>query len=190
MNTATLNALYQIAAQALTPPDHRWLEGWRWLLGSLQLDLWVHGEDEAVARPLLRMMQNLPSTAEEEELKRLEHEFLRLLDGYAIDVTQLSTVRTTAQRWKYTFARPRELGLAAGFKFLAHLCCTGESQRFADAERRALLEQTLGALILTAAHRLHRKATTPFYQAVGEFLIALIKRDLSEKVFTDALTKE
>lgn len=134
MNTATPNALYQIAAQALTSPDHRWLEEWRWLLGSLQLDLWVHGEDKAVARPLLRMMQNLPSTAEE-ELKRLEQEFLRLLGSYEIDVTQLSAVRTAAQRWKYTFARPRKPGLAAGFKFLAHLCCTGESQRFADAER-------------------------------------------------------
>lgn len=179
MDASTLEPLYCIAAQALTPPDHRWVETWRWRLGNVQLDLWLRNEDTLLARRLLALMQSLPPGDEQRCLTRLVNDYERLFSPQPINVTVLPAVQMAAEQWGYTFAREEEPGLAPAFAFMAHLCRAVDEQLAATVLRRSLLADTLCPLMQATAHRLQRQAATTFYQAVGEFLPTLVKRDLA-----------
>ena len=179
MDARSLEPLYFIAAQALTPPDYRWLEICRWRLGNIQLDLWLHDEDESLARSLLALMQSLPASDEQRWLLGLAQDYDRLLSPRPLDVTLLPAVQASATRWQYTFAHQGEPGLAPAFAFMAYLCQMAGEQPAADTERHVLLTETLCPLMQATAQRLQRQATTIFYQTVGEFLPTLVKRDLA-----------
>lgn len=179
MDAETLETLYCIAAQALTPPDYRWVETWRWRLGNVQLDLWLDNADDSLARPLLRLMQSLPPDDDARCLLRLVQDYERLFSPHPLNVTVLPAIKMAAEQWGYTFAHQEEPGLAVAFAFMAHLCRVATAHSAAALLRRSLLVETLCPLIQATAHRLQRQATTTFYQAVGEFLPALVKRDLA-----------
>lgn len=179
MDVKTLEPLYCIAAQTLTSPDYRWLDTCRWRLGNIQLDLWLHDEDESLARALLALMQSLPASDEQHWLLRLRQDYDRLFCPRPVDATLLPAVQAAAARWRYTFAQQGEPGLAPVFAFLAYLCRVAGEEPTANGERRTLLTEALHPLIQATAHRLQRQATTIFYRSVGEFLPTLVKRDLA-----------
>ncbi|HAJ35974.1 MAG TPA: hypothetical protein DCL15_09800 [Chloroflexi bacterium] len=179
MNVRTLEPLYGIAAQALTQPDYRWLETWRWRLGDIQLDLWLDNEDELLARPLLALMQSLPLNDEQRWLPRLVQEYGRLFTPRPIDVMRLPVMQDAAQQWGYGLTCPGEPGLAPALAFMAYLCRMAGEQPAANAQRHALLTEALCPLIQATAHRLQRQATIQFYQAAGAFLPALVQSDLA-----------
>jgi len=178
MDARTLEPLYCLAAQALTLPDYRWLETWRWRLGNIQLDLWLHDEDEALARVLLALMQSMPTSDEQHWLLHLSQDYQRLFSPRPIDVTLFPALQAAAAQWRYSFAQ-QAWGLAPAFAFMAYLCRTAGEQPAANVQRHALLTETLCPFIHATAHRLQRQATVQFYQAVGEFLPALVKRDVA-----------
>lgn len=179
MDVRTLEPLYCIAAQALTPPDYLWLEAWRWQLGNIQLDLWLHDEDALLAKTLLALMQSLPACDEQRWLLHLMKDHNRLFSPQRIDVTLLPAVQASATRWQYTFAQQGKPGLAPAFAFMAYLCRAAGEEPAANAQRHMLLTETLCPLIQATAHRLRRQATTVFYQTAGEFLPTLVKSDLA-----------
>lgn len=183
MDARTLEPLYCIAAQALTPPDYRWLEVWRWRLGNVQLDLWLDNADESLARPLLALMQSLPASDEQCWLLHLAQEYTRLFTPKPVDVSVLPAMQAAAQRWGYVFTSQEEPGLAQAFALMAHLCRMAGEEPAANTERYVLLTETLCPLIHATVHRLRRQATTKFYQTVSEFLPTLVRRDLAGSDF-------